>query len=154
MRKSDLKDGYVVKYRNGNLRMVISINDGMALVGDHGQWMDVAVYNDNLTNSYENSSQFDIVEVWGRTDLPNRALNVGTANRKSIWVRTSKQYYIKSSLKDSDGFNLYLLKTDKGYFLNAMSHTLFTDEQIELLPKSIKGALESGLFIKCGDSTL
>jgi hypothetical protein len=61
--KADLKVLMVVRYKNGNLRLVEEITEGMILHGD-GCFNELYQYNDDLTEKCGNK-EFDIVQVFG-----------------------------------------------------------------------------------------
>ena len=61
MKKSDLKVGYLVKYRNGSLRMVMPIEEhqGFVFIGKEGSWMGSEDYDEQLICKAGN--EFDII---------------------------------------------------------------------------------------------
>lgn len=96
--KDDLKVGYVVKTRAGELYMVMYDSDGdLIMVKANTQWMRLYAYNDDLTDSPRTSTLFgvanekyDIMEVYGYSRICARALIVETANRELLWKREEK----------------------------------------------------------------
>jgi hypothetical protein len=91
--KDDLKVGYVVKFRRGDLRMVMPSASGHLLVaGVDGSNGDIPHYNDDLIHSYgaEHPSMFkqlDIMEVYGLSRWDFKALEISTEGRELLWKR-------------------------------------------------------------------
>lgn len=79
--KSDLKSGMVVKYRNGDNRMVI--NEG--LIGEDG-YLKQCSFRADLT--HRNFSEFDIVGVYGAKNYNDFKGMLLDDNLSPIWERT------------------------------------------------------------------
>lgn len=78
--KSDLKDGMVVKHRNGDKRMVIS----EALIGENG-YADRNCFREDLTHRY--FKDLDIVGVYAIQEYNNFADMLSDYNLELIWER-------------------------------------------------------------------
>lgn len=79
--KADLKSGMVVKYRNGDNRMVI--NEG--LIGEDG-YLKQCSFRADLT--HRNFSEFDIVGVYGAKNYNDFKGMLLDDNLSPIWERT------------------------------------------------------------------
>lgn len=89
--KADLKSGYLVQYRNGELRLVVETSDGgfVLLSGECMIYNSSSSYNDELRYSCT-ALPNDIMKVYG---LPKRAENgsvLFTDGRELIWQREEK----------------------------------------------------------------
>ena len=78
--KADLRDGMVVKYRNGDKRMVIS----EALIGEDG-YSDQNCFREDLTHRY--FKDLDIVGVYAIQEYNNFADMLSDYNLELIWER-------------------------------------------------------------------
>lgn len=108
MKKLDLKTGYLVKYRNGNLRMVMPSSEGMIFVGEDGGHMFMNDYNEDLL--CETGKAYDIMEVWGFSDFCIYALKVKTDNRKLLWSREDKKEMTISEIEKELGYSIKIVK--------------------------------------------
>lgn len=79
--KADLKDGMVVKHRNGDKKMVIS----EALIGEDG-YSDRNCFREDLTDRY--FKDLDIVGVYAIKEYSNFADMLSDYNLELIWERT------------------------------------------------------------------
>lgn len=79
--KADLKDGMVVKHRNGDKKMVIS----EALIGEDG-YSDRNCFREDLTYRY--FKDLDIVGVYAIKEYSNFADMLSDYNLELIWERT------------------------------------------------------------------
>ena len=79
--KADLKDGMVVKHRNGDKKMVIS----EALIGEDG-YSDRNSFREDLTDRY--FKDLDIVGVYAIQEYNNFADMLSDYNLELIWERT------------------------------------------------------------------
>lgn len=82
--KADLKDGMVVKHRNGDKRMVIS----EALIGENG-YADQNCFREDLTHRY--FKDLDIVGVYAIQEYNNFADMLSDYNLELIWERTESK---------------------------------------------------------------
>ena len=78
--KADLKDGMVVKHRNGDKRIVIS----EALIGENG-YADQNCFREDLTHRY--FKDLDIVGVYAIQEYNNFADMLSDYNLELIWER-------------------------------------------------------------------
>ena len=82
--KADLRDGMVVKHRNGDKRMVIS----EALIGEDG-YADRNCFREDLTHRY--FKDLDIVGVYAIQEYNNFADMLSDYNLELIWERTESK---------------------------------------------------------------
>ena len=82
--KADLKDGMVVKHRNGDKRMAIS----EALIGENG-YADQNCFREDLTHRY--FKDLDIVGVYAIQEYNNFADMLSDYNLELIWERTESK---------------------------------------------------------------
>lgn len=85
--KKDLKPGMLIESRGMGLRMVVPYGAGyLAFVDEHGFFWEL---NDDvkldLTDS--DSTQFDIMKVYGYASKPNESMCFNTQNRELLWSR-------------------------------------------------------------------
>ena len=89
--KADLKVGYVVKYRNGNLRMVMPYAGGLAFTTIDGLWLNIGTeLNDDLTEKkgiFEGDGILDVMEVYGLNTYGSRTCDISTDDRELLWKR-------------------------------------------------------------------
>ena len=89
--KGDLKIGYIVKQRDGELRMVMETrNDGTVLVKNDGWFLALNGYSDDLTHKGDADGGWTIMEVYGYRGHGGGACNISTANRELLWKREEK----------------------------------------------------------------
>ena len=89
MKKSDLKPGYVVQYRNGELRIIAETEKGMIFKDTEADiWNSFIYYNDDLTlfTRDEQSKSLDIFAVYGFGDTAT-SCEATTKGRKLLWSR-------------------------------------------------------------------
>lgn len=99
--KRDLKSGYLVEYRNGELRLVAETGDGgfVLLSGECEIYNSSRGYNDDLRYGCAELPN-DIMRVYG---LPKRAENgsvLSTSGRELIWQREEKPAAKKMTVAD------------------------------------------------------
>lgn len=90
--KADLKDGMVVKHRNGDKRMVIS----EALIGENG-YADRNCFREDLTHRY--FKDLDIVGVYAIQEYNNFADMLLDYNLELIWERTESKKMTVEEMK-------------------------------------------------------
>jgi hypothetical protein len=90
--KADLKDGMVVKHRNGDKRMVIS----EALIGENG-YADQNCFREDLTHRY--FKDLDIVGVYAIQEYNNFADMLSDYNLELIWERTESKKMTVEEMK-------------------------------------------------------
>ena len=84
MKKSDLKDGMIVEYRNGNRRMVLR-DELLGIETYNG----LEYYDEDLIN--ESNEMFDIVKVFEFEHGSLRSV-LSSKNLKSIWKRRNTNW--------------------------------------------------------------
>jgi len=84
--KDDLKVGYVIKQRCGELAIIAMIDpQGKSYVRKCGGWLEIEKYDECLT--FKSDSDLDIMKVYGYAYMPKRAIEISTDNRKLLWER-------------------------------------------------------------------
>ena len=83
--KDDLKVGYVVETKGGELKMVMEVQKGLVLAAN-GACINLDNYSEELTN-IQQFTQYDIVKVYGFTAWSAQALRVSASDRYIIWER-------------------------------------------------------------------
>ena len=111
MLKSDLKIGYLVKYRNGMLEMVMplkDIKDKIIFVDKEGCWMEIDDYDKQL--KCKAGKEYDIIAVWGFSDNVNTILKIETKHRKLLWE--NKKEMTISEIEKELGYSIKIIKED------------------------------------------
>ena len=90
--KADLRDGMVVKYRNGDKRMVVN----EALIGEDG-YADRNCFREDLTHRY--FKDLDIVGVYAIKEYSNFADMLSDYNLELIWERTETKKMTVEEMK-------------------------------------------------------
>lgn len=122
MKKSDLKPGYVVQYRNGYLRMVAESVGGMVLCNDKGIACNyLKRYEDNLVCTDESEKNFDIVKVYGFGDI-RFACKATVESRTLLWKREDEE---ELSISESTMLN----DLAKEIHENAKAHGWYDDKR-------------------------
>lgn len=102
MTKSELKPGYIVKYRDGNLRLVMPKKEtGCFLIQmgtENPLWHDLNSYEEDLTN--KNFPEMTIVEVYGRSSYEHTALKFNKKHRELLWKSSEKKKYTYAQLRE------------------------------------------------------
>lgn len=80
--KKLLQAGYVVELKNGMKGIVMPTKDGMALVFKHSVF-DIDKYADDL--KFPEHKQFDIVKIYGLTDMTGCITEPSIDGRELIW---------------------------------------------------------------------
>lgn len=113
--KDDLKVGYVVKMRDGSLNMVMpNNNDELITVDASGGWMYLKRYNDCLFNScndllVSNTSNFDIMEVYGRAKPNNETLKLDISDRDLLWKREEAKKMTVEEIEKELGYKIEIV---------------------------------------------
>lgn len=84
IKKEDLKVGYVVETRNGELNIVMPYKDGTCIVDEDGYWLGLESYNENLAMG---DKALDIVKVYGLSIYPGNSASASTKFRELLWER-------------------------------------------------------------------
>ena len=87
MKKSDLKTGMLVQYRNGLIRMVIN-----NYVVGYTAYTDIDGYNDDLTRPLDNLCIDKISKILHGSDTISSNWIEKTLNDNLLWTRTEKKY--------------------------------------------------------------
>lgn len=129
MKKSDLKSGMVVEYRDGRKRLVV--NDD--LIGDDGS-LSLTYYNDDLKdNEYSVlDSDFDIIKVYRYKDNRSLSYLLKDDNLELIWERKDNKLTNKELKSTKD-----LIEN----IINSMimlTFEIYTEYIIKILEKEIK----------------
>ena len=101
MTKSELKPGYVVKYRDGSLRMVMPLRNELVFVEmetNDPYWGTVTFLNEDLT--CRNMPSCDIVEVYGYSDTRTSVWKFNPNDRELLWKRQEKKKYTYAQLRE------------------------------------------------------
>lgn len=89
MKKSDLKDGYLVKYRNGKVaevKMLKKDNDEEIMIfADETGFSILVNYDENF--NYNKSKDFDIMGIYGYPRYYQDTRNPSTNHREILWER-------------------------------------------------------------------
>ena len=102
MTKSELKTGYIVRYRNGSLRMVMDLHNERVLVEMNREcpfWHGLDNYTENLESmSYDDLT---IVEVYGHSNYASSIWTLDKKHRKLLWKREKeKKKYTYAQLRE------------------------------------------------------
>lgn len=84
MKKSDLKSGMVVRFREGDMYFVSEVYGELICIGED-YWNPLRNHNEDLTHTLYKS--LDIVEVFDGRQTCFREL-ISSTNKKPIWRRT------------------------------------------------------------------
>ena len=99
MTKSELKPGYVVRYRNGDIRMIMPRGVTYIFLEIGGEtWGDINTYTEDLLNDYDH--QFDIMEVYGFSAYSQSVWCFNEKHRKLLWKRHEKRRYTYAQLRE------------------------------------------------------
>jgi hypothetical protein len=86
--KADLKVGYVVKYRDGILAMVMPGRNGNLIMIDKMQrYAELSYYEDDLLGRFREHDYIDIVEVYGYSHFNYTAMDIVPNDRELLWKR-------------------------------------------------------------------
>lgn len=88
--KGDLKNGYVVKLRNGVLMFAVCFSQTKLtriLVNKDGGYIELDSINHNLTCKGGILPEFDIIEVYGLSGNPCTSLAIDIKDRPLLWKR-------------------------------------------------------------------
>ena len=101
--KADLKVGYVVKLRSGELRMNMPVYSGFfCLVNQQGT--SLASYDDNLKNTVDDG--WDVMEVYGYSISAYSARKISTDDRKLLWKREEAKKMTVSEIEKELGYKV------------------------------------------------
>lgn len=89
--KADIKVGYVVKCRNGEVAMAMYTHSCgsekviTALRVSGSGWGDLGDYTDDMRA--HNNNDYDIMEVYGYSKYAHKCMNISTEYRELLWKR-------------------------------------------------------------------
>lgn len=101
MTKSELKPGYVVQFRNGELRMVMPTQKQYVLVAMKSEcpfWSGLDNFDENLVNAY--NDERTIVKVYGCSEFTTTIWGFERKHRKLLWERSEKKQYTYAQLRE------------------------------------------------------
>lgn len=107
MKKSDLKVGYVVKFRNDEIGIIMQTNKGLIIIQKNESYNTFNYINENLTND---ESEYDIMEVYGFTNYKYKALRISTEDRELLWKREDKKEMTISEIEKELGYPIKVVK--------------------------------------------
>lgn len=118
----DLKSGYIVKRRSGEIRMVMRAGQfTKVLVGADGKWCYLSDYDTDLCRKHgkcctdeqlRHAKEKDIVEVYGLMEGVRNygdTLALSTANRSLIWKRREAVKMTVSEISRRLGFEIEIV---------------------------------------------
>lgn len=113
----DIRPGYVVKFRNGNLRLVAEAGEkSLHILVDpvERDWLYKCMWNRDLTCLGEDRDR-DIVEVWGcvkEGDYAN-ALTATTEGRELLWKRPEPRKMTLAEIGDALGYEVQVVEKNE-----------------------------------------
>lgn len=107
MKLSDLKNGMVVKFRGGDLLLVVEINETKILVNNY-MWTRLSNYSQDMETLY-NFKDFDIIEVYNG-DFGNLHSMLNLSNKQPIWTRYEKKKMTVSEIEKELGYEIEIVK--------------------------------------------
>ena len=110
----DIKSGYVVRLRNGQLFMCMRYNDEyyfkVFFSKEKSCIADVAkCYNGLKSKSHKN---FDIVEVYGLTNISCRCMDVSTDGRKLLYQEEKPKKMTISEIEEKLGYKIEIVSDE------------------------------------------
>lgn len=108
MNKADLKVGYLVEDRAGNLKMVMATTKDLELIyEDHMTHGSFNMINDDLTS--KTKEEFDIMKVWGFASFAMYTLHFNTENRELLWERKEKKKMTVAEIEKELGYEVEII---------------------------------------------
>ncbi len=115
-----IKSGYVVRLRNGELRMLTRVGSAFTkiLVGSSGQWDHLSSWSEDLTfRAFHDGRRYfekehDIMEIYGLVEHTGNyaySLDVSTDNRKLLWKRSIAVRMTVSEINARLGFEVEIV---------------------------------------------
>ena len=113
--KDDLKVGYVVRTRVGDLYMVMPVVDGMSLVKKTGSaGMPLGVYNKDMQHdAILKDTSYDITEVYGHSVFSAFSLDISTEHRLLLWKREEAKKMTVSEIEKILGYKVEVVAEEK-----------------------------------------
>lgn len=111
MTKADLKPGYVVRNRYGDLYMVLPVKNGQLAIVRSVSWDFVSIYRDDLTSGAGYTS-LDIMEVYGFANTSVMALNLDPelSDRPLLWKRSEPKKMTMEEVCKALGYDVEIVK--------------------------------------------
>jgi hypothetical protein len=107
--KADLKVGYVVKQRDGDLSMIMpGLGGKMVTVNKDGRWSSINSYNADLC--CPGCSTGDIMEVYGYSSWNYRALTIETVDRDLLWKREDPKKMTVKEIAEALGYPVEIVE--------------------------------------------
>lgn len=104
--KDDLKVGYVVKLRNGDVRMYMPCSFcSFSLVSTNGTI--TSCYDIDLTNT--EGSCWDVMEVYGYAQNGSSALMISIQNRERLWTREETKKMTVEEIEKELGYKIEIV---------------------------------------------
>lgn len=112
--KADLKVGYVVKFRRGDLRMIMPASLGkLVAIASDGTNGDISKYRDDLTHRYGEKAtdfaDFDIMEVYGLSCWDHEAYMISTSSRELLWKREEAKKMTVEEIEKELGYKIEIV---------------------------------------------
>ena len=119
MKKSDLKTGMRVETRRGGLYLVLKDVDtkyfGHQDIGfvSENTFMNGDEYKEDLTENYYHNGDFDIIRVYGISNIQESGLNGNTLNldvKHLIWEREEVKELTVEEVSEKLGYEVKIVK--------------------------------------------
>lgn len=135
MTKDQLKTGMVVKLRNGEKLMYVDNPKVGAIFLNRSCYLDLEDYDDKLTETVCNNSQWDVIEVYAPTHLPDMALD-NWDDMKLKWTRPSNPFKagdVAKNLSVKDKPYAFVKKVDGNFCLvyGLAAPGIFADQLVD-----------------------
>jgi hypothetical protein len=85
--KDDIKGGYLVECRCGELNLIMPVNYDLVLAAEDNTWGTFKQYDNDLICTTAPSGKRDIMKVWGFTHNETEVLKFKPDGRKLLWER-------------------------------------------------------------------
>lgn len=103
MRKSDLKIGYLLECRNGELKMLMPTTGQDILIAKHGGFYGISALKEDLTTDF--SEKYDIVKVYGFSSYRSCALDFDKKRKRASMGKRKKGNDCRTNRKRIGIFN-------------------------------------------------
>lgn len=108
MRKEDLKIGYLLECRNGELKMLMPTSYGTVLISKSHNFYEFDSLKDDLTTTF--SEDFDIMKVYGFSVFNSEALKFNIDKRPLLWERKDRKEMTISEIEKELGYSIKIIK--------------------------------------------
>lgn len=85
--KSMLEPCMLVKLRNGELAYVVNTKNGLCLLDERKNWINIQDYDDELYYQVGENECFDIMEIYDLTELAYESMKFSIADRRLLQKR-------------------------------------------------------------------